>query len=409
MACTHDSHEEMTYLDRDQAYLISITDTAPSPVSISFSPAKYRYRYRTSIHVSFENEEQKCRSAYYWNLWQSGHVRKAGITDSRPPKGLEFEASSALLTGIVQNVNFHLENTHVDRFTFTWTTMASKYPQCQFAVSFHFVSTDFSQAKGVKGLPLRLSALTREITLASTEELRNDLQIQHCLIKVYRNHGAERKKVIDCKQIEKKIEKVRHQIASQKNALRAKVIRDRYKRRKLSSEDSLGQAELPADHVLVVELERLELAARRPRISTTFHLRGEPEDYSDRYTLTPPEDPNDFLQTSLRQPGENTPAFLSTQWDNTSDVAHPILPTLNLVPPTNLPINSELNESNTFEHVLGMASPISNPTLDPSLSPSLVQIEHESKCPANPIKWIKVIDADPSYRRPKQIQPKAGT
>lgn len=405
MACTHDNHEEMTYLDKDQAYSISITDTAPSPVDISFSPAKYR----TSIQVSFENEEQKRRSAYYWNLWQSGHVRKVGIIDSRPLKGLEFAASSALFTGIVQNVNIHLEDTHVDRFTFTWTTMASEYPRCQFAVSFHFVSTDFSQAKGVKGLPLRLSALTREITLASTEELCNDLQIQHCLIKVYRNHGAERKKAIDSKQIEKKMEKVRQQIASQKNALRAKVIRERYKRQKLSSENSLGQAELPVDHVLVVELERLKLAASRPRISTAFHLRGEPEDYSNRYTLTTTEDPNDFLKTSVHQSGEITPVFLSKQWDNASEVAHPILPTLKLVVPATLPIKFQPNESNTFERVLGMATPLSNPTLDPTLSPSLVQVVQESRSPVNPTKWIKVIDADPSYRCPKQLQSRAGT
>lgn len=400
MACSHERSEEITYLNRDQAYLISIFDSAPSPGGIS--PVKYH----TSIQVSFETDEQKRQSAYHWNLWQSSHLSKDGTTALKPPKCLEFAASSAAFTAINQNVDIHLEDSAVDRFTFTWTITPGERPQCQIAVSFHFVSTDFSQAKGVKGVPLRLSALTREITLASTEEHRNDLQISHCLIKVYRNHGAERKTAIDSKQIEKKITKVKHQIAHQENTLRAKAERGQHKRQKLS-EDSPSQPGLPVDHMLVVELERLEMVRSRPKIPTAFHLRGEPEDYSHRCTFTPKEDPNDFLKSPIDQLGENT-AFLSMQLDNANEITRPDLPPSKPFVSTNLQVTSQTNESSTFERALGMASPISNPRLDSTPSPSLVQAVQERKCTVKPVKWIKVIDADASYRRPEPLPPKAG-
>lgn len=403
MACTHDRRDgKMTYLDRDQAYLITIYDSSPS--SVRTSPLKYR----TSIQVSFENDEQKRRSEYYWKLWQSSHLSKNATMNSRPLKGLEFASSSAVFTGIDQNANIHLENTSIDRFTFTWTTMPSEHPQCKFAVSFHFVSTDFSQAKGVKGVPLRLSALTRDISLASMEEVRNDLQISHCLIKVYRNHGAERKKAIDFTQIEKKLKKVRQQIANQENALIAKVKRDQHKLQKVSSEDSISKTELSADHPLIVELKRLEVAAGTPEIFTAFHLQGIPEDYSDRCTFIPKEDPNDFLKMSIDQPWNNTTALLPMQWDNESDVVYPYLPPSKLTVSTNLPMSSGPNESSTLESALGLVSPISNPRLDLTPNPSPIQVVQETKYPAKPVKWIKVIDADPSYRPPEQPPPKSG-
>lgn len=399
MACSHERGEEITYLDRDQAYLISISDSAPRPGGIS--PVKYR----TSIQVSFETDEQRRQSAYHWNLWQSSHLSKDGTTASTPLKALEFAPSSAAFTAINQNVDVHLEESAVDRFTFTWTTMPSERPQCQVAASFHFVSTDFSQAKGVKGVSLRLSALTREITLASTEEHR-DSQISHCLIKVYRNHGAERKTAIDSKQVGKKITKVKHQIANQENALRAKAKRDQPKRQKLS-EDSSSQPRLPVDHMLVVELERLKMVESRPRIPTAFHLRGEPEDYSPRYTFTFKEDPNDFLKSPTDQLGENT-SFLSMPWDNRNEITHPDLPPSKPFVSTNLPEKSQTNESSTFERALGMASPISNPTLHSTPTPSLVQAVQERKHTVKPVRWIKVIDADASYRSPEPLPPKAG-
>lgn len=402
VACSHERGEEMTYLDRDQAYLISISDSAPSPEGNL--PAKYH----TSIQVSFENDQQKSHSAYYWNLWQSSHVRKDGTRDSEPLKGLEFAASSAAFAGIKQNVDFQLEETAVDRLSFTWTVMPGERPQCQFALSFHFVSTDFSEAKGVKGVPLRLSALTREITLASKEESRNDLQISHCLVKVYRNHGAERKTAIDSKQIEKKIEKVRQQIVNQENALKAKIKRDQQKRQNVSSEDSPLQAKLPANHTLVVELERLETAAGRPKGPTAFHRRGKTNDYSDRCLFTSKEDPDDFSKMSIDQPGDNTPAFSSMQWDSASEVEHPTSFPPKLVVSTTHRRMSPTKEPSTFQRDLGMASPISNPRLNSISVPSLVQVVQEGKRSVKAVKWIKVIDADESYRRPEPLPPKTG-
>ncbi|MCJ1470865.1 hypothetical protein MMC07_009512, partial [Pseudocyphellaria aurata] len=399
MACTHD-HEEMTYLDRDHVYLISICDSASSSMGILSA------KYRTTIQVSFETDEQKRPSAYFWDLWLSGQVRKDVATGSRPLKGIEFAQSSTAFKGIHQNVNFHLENTAVDRFTFTWMIKPGEHPQCQIAVTFHFVSTDFNQAKGVRGMPLLLTALTTEINLTPLEQPCNDLYISHCVIKVYRNHGAERKKAIDLKQIQKRIEKISQQIADQENALRAKVNRDQHKRQKRSSEDSPSQSELPADHVLVVELNRLQAAARRPKMVTVFRLRGQHNDGSDRNTLPPGEDPIDF-GTSIDQPRNGAPAFSSTQSDNASDIVHtkhsPSKPFVSV----DFPMTSQPNELSTLERVTGMATPISNPRLDRPQSPSLIQAVEEDKSPVKPVKRIQVIDAHESNQRSEQLPTKA--
>lgn len=401
MACTHD-HEEMTYLDRDHVYLISISDSASSSMGILSAT------YRTSIQLSFETDEQKRPSAYFWDLWQSGLVRKDVATGSRPLKGIEFAQSSTAFKEIHQNVNIHLENTELDRFTFTWMIMPGEHPQCQIAVTFHFVSTDFNQAKGVKGLPLLLTALSAEINLTTLEQPCNDLHISHCVIKVYRNHGAERKKAIDIKHIQKKIEKISQQIADQENALIAKVKRDQHKRQKLSAEDPPCQSELPADHVLVVELKRLQAAVRSPKMVTVFHLRRQLNERSARNTLTPREDPIDFSRPSIDQLRNSAPAFSSMQLDNASEIVLAKLPPPKIFVSTDFPMTFQPNKYGTLEHVMGMATPISNPRLDRSQSPSLVQAVEENKSPVKPIKRIQVIDADASYQGPEHPPPKTG-
>src|SRR4051812_28513581 len=62
----HADEIPVTYLNKGQAYSISLLDTAPnqtSPVPV---------KYRTYVRISFEDEQQRQRPAACWQLWKEG-------------------------------------------------------------------------------------------------------------------------------------------------------------------------------------------------------------------------------------------------------------------------------------------------------------------------------------------------
>ena len=56
----------VTYLNKGQAYSLSIVDTTP----ILLVPIGTRYR--TSVRISFDDEQQRQRPAKCWQLWMEG-------------------------------------------------------------------------------------------------------------------------------------------------------------------------------------------------------------------------------------------------------------------------------------------------------------------------------------------------
>jgi hypothetical protein len=108
----------------------------------------------------------------------------------------------------------HLENASFNHFSFVWTAGAGAGPsECGLLVRFHFLSTDFTQSKGVKGVPVRLCAKTELISPpASQSETGSEAEICYCRVKVFRDHGAERKLANDIEHIKKSIQRVEKQI-----------------------------------------------------------------------------------------------------------------------------------------------------------------------------------------------------
>ena len=109
-----------------------------------------------------------------------------------------------------------LESASFDGFSVTWTPPADSPPECSVAVRFNFLSTDFSHSKGVKGIPVRLCAKTEIVPCASAPDTMlpstSAAELCFCKVKLFRDHGAERKLSNDVAHVKKTIEKLKQQI-----------------------------------------------------------------------------------------------------------------------------------------------------------------------------------------------------
>jgi hypothetical protein len=107
------------------------------------------------------------------------------------------------------NPFMHVEQVSHDGFSVTWTGKPTdRTPQCSIPIRFNFLSTDFTLSKGVKGIQVRLCAKTKQVGELGIQEP----EICFCNVKVFRDHGAERKLSNDAASIRKRIEKLQLQI-----------------------------------------------------------------------------------------------------------------------------------------------------------------------------------------------------
>ncbi|RDW66580.1 hypothetical protein BP6252_10215 [Coleophoma cylindrospora] len=195
----------ITYLNKGQTYSISIIDTAPSIAKHTVST------YRTSVRICFDSEDQRARPAGCWQLWKEGR----GIHEAHQRGGnleaVEFVAPDGA-SGLNRSVasRFELQSVDVDGFVVEWSPIGHSLSECTLGVRFHFLSTDFSHSKGVIGYPLRLCVKTvkTEGSGYSTRSIsaEADPEICYCKVKLFRDHGAERKLSNDVAHVKKIID-----------------------------------------------------------------------------------------------------------------------------------------------------------------------------------------------------------
>ena len=88
---------------------------------------------------------------------------------------------------------------------------------CSVLGRFNFLSTDFSRSKGVKAISVRLCATTE---LVSPQDYStNEPEVYFSKVKLFRDHGAERKLSSDVVQAKKIIEKLKRQILQAEQGL----------------------------------------------------------------------------------------------------------------------------------------------------------------------------------------------
>ncbi|PLB45823.1 hypothetical protein P170DRAFT_429003 [Aspergillus steynii IBT 23096] len=199
----------VTYLNRRQAYKISVVDTIPP---ITSSPT---VRYRTHIRICFDDDKQRADPLMAWKLWVDGR----GLAEARETGGnlaaVEFVDTKPNSVDAAETF-IELESSTVDGFCVAWTSdPQSGRLGCEMHVVFNFLSTDFSLSKGVKGAPVRLCAKTEVVS--SEPGLQNQSssvsEISCCKVKLFRDHGSERKITNDITQLKKAIQRVEESIA----------------------------------------------------------------------------------------------------------------------------------------------------------------------------------------------------
>ncbi|KAJ4365746.1 hypothetical protein N0V83_008366 [Neocucurbitaria cava] len=290
----------VTYLNKGQAYSISLVDTAPVQASSASS------RYRTFIRISFEDEQQRQRPAACWQLWKEGRGTNEAHQRGGRLQAVEFVDPSQVGGGEVQGrPRVELESSSFDGFCVLWTPAHNTAPECSLAVRFNFLSTDFSHSKGVKGIPVRLCAKTELIADATgSPQERMDAELCYCKVKLFRDHGAERKLSNDVAHVKKTIDKLKQQIAQVESGMKDFGKRKRsgsiskssastrpgkvpkHKRTwSMSSASSTSGARAPAEEDLHIKLASLQDMFSSTRPVSVLYLNGAEQDDPDLHPV----------------------------------------------------------------------------------------------------------------------------
>ncbi|GAO19926.1 hypothetical protein UVI_02062870 [Ustilaginoidea virens] len=296
----------ITYLNKGQAYSLSVVDrNAVMPLS----PGT---RYRTFVRVSFEDEEQRHKSSLCWGLWKEGRGTNEAHQRGGKLQAVEYVEASPPADADDKRPSIELESSSFDGFCVTWTPGADALPEVSIAVRFNFLSTDFSHSKGVKGIPVRLCAKT-SLAAADGSPKGDEAspEVCFCKVKLFRDHGAERKLSNDIAHVKKSIDKLKQQLAQVESGMKdvgkrkrlgsaAKVSESqrpgkvqKHKRTwSMSSASSAGCGASPMtlEEDLQMKLQALQDMFTSPRPVSILYLRGEDLDDPDLHPVSLPGD-----------------------------------------------------------------------------------------------------------------------
>ena len=302
----HSDEIPITYLNKGQAYSMTISDSQP------LGPALGPVKYRTVIRISFEDEEQRQRPSACWQLWKEGR----GLAESHQRGGrlqaVEFVDPNQGGDEQTKRPRVELENASFDSFSVTWTPQPNSIAaDCAVAVRFNFLSTDFSHSKGVKGIPVRLCAKT-EMLSSSTPDSRPGpaTEVCFCKVKLFRDHGAERKLSNDISHIKKTIEKLKQQITqaesgsiptgkrkrsgSKGTSSRPVKIQKHNRTWSISSHNSMDRPAIEDDfHVKLATMEDMFTSTRPVSV---LYLKGYPQDDPDKFPVALPGPAQDLMR-----------------------------------------------------------------------------------------------------------------
>ncbi|GLA52470.1 hypothetical protein AnigIFM63604_009332 [Aspergillus niger] len=411
----HQAEIPVTYLNKGQAYSVSVIDSTPPPMTTQ--PIKYR----TFIRVSFQEEEQRAKPAVCWRLWKEG--RGSDEAHRRGGKLQAVEYVDPIQGGIedTKNRQIQLESSSFDGFCVTWTLNPSTgVSECSIPVRFNFLSTDFSHSKGVKGIPVRLCAKTEMVSPDDTSSTSGkESEVCYCKVKLFRDHGAERKLSNDVAHVKKTIEKLRQQIAQ------AEMGAGNYGKRKRSngsialkgadprpakitkhkrtwsmgSQDGPGKMSLEDDLHAKLALMQDMFTSTRP--VSILGLRGEEQDDPDLFPVMLPES-REFLKR------ENS---RGSRFSIDGASLHAVSPTSSSISinspchPTNLQSNmfydsayhgslsTSRENSRPCSEVLGDKATLKHPVKVPKVA---------STDGGAPMGFIEAVDIDPTYRPPTE-------
>lgn len=318
-----DNEIPVSYLNKRQAYKIKIRDTRPE------SSGAVPTTYRTFIRVSFHEDKQRARPDQHWQLWKDGRGMNEAQQHGGKLQAIEY-VSSPQPPG--QAADVHVEKEFFDGFCITWTAPHSYPPECEVQFRCNFLSTDFSRSKGVKGIPVRLCAKSEVVAFPHMGPPMMQPEICYCKIKLFRDHGAERKLTNDEAAIRRLLSKTEEQMRqtqpdeedeykhfdasgkrrasdySPKATRPSKIAR--HKRSGSVSSEASFQADEGLEGDLPVKVASLNKLLRSKQDITIFFLRGEEGDDPDLHPVS-------LLDSSMPASASDSPEIARVERRNT--------------------------------------------------------------------------------------------
>lgn len=395
----------ITYLNKGQAYSISVADTTPPP------PSSQPCKYRTYIRVSFEDEQQRSKPSACWQLWKEGRGSSEAYQRGGKLLAVEYVDPNQSGEESQRNRQVEIQNTSFDGFCVTWTgNPAAGTADCALSVRFNFLSTDFSHSKGVKGIPVRLCAKTEFLTPNDAVTGLPTSEVSYCKVKLFRDHGAERKLSNDIAHVKKNMEKLKQQIAQtelgggnigkrkRSNISMATKVSDNRPvkmskhKRTWSIDSQEGGGKLSPEDDLHYRYSMLQDMFSSTRPVSVLNLRGDDQDDPDLYPVLLPGDiPEQKFQSISRQ---NTGSSLHST-DARSNILSPTTSSISLNSP-----------QRPAEQQLPNHAPGHNESMDWSNMQSST-ISQPVKVKKNTTTgYIEAIDIDPTYNPPSERPPK---
>jgi hypothetical protein len=427
----HADEIPVTYLNKGQAYTLNVVDTQHKPGA--------HVQYRTFVRVSFEDEQQRQKPAACWQLWKEGRG-----TNEAHQRGGRLQAVEYVESGQIGNTEdpskprIDLECASFDGFCVVWSP-PNGAAQCPISVRFNFLSTDFSHSKGVKGIPVRLCTKTEVIGEIGGSTQGPVSEVCYCKVKLFRDHGAERKLSNDIQHVKKQIDKLNQQIAQIESGMRdlgkrkrsgsvakaslsdsrpGKIPKHRrtWSMSSVTSNSGRGSAEEDL-HVKLMTLNDM-FSSTRPQ--SVLYLRGAEEDDPDLHPVKLTGEAIELVRNDSTETGA---------WDRQSNQSSIVSPTpssnsLNdgrrdssstqqpiQAPPVQQPtpyggasrVNSSEWRSQPQTAIMDLLPPVTNPqqlASPPDNQP--VKIQTRSASSTHPSGWIEAVGVDQNYEPPPE-------
>ena len=407
----------ITYLNKGQAYSVSVVDTAP------IFPIPINTRYRTFVRIFFEDEQQRQKPETYWQLWKDGRGANEAHQRGGKLEAVEYVEASQPAEGDEKKTQVEPDTASFDRFSVVWTPSASGPTECNITVRFNFLSTDFSHSKGVQGIPLRFCVKTEVFNASSTHAVPNSNEIAYCKVKLFRDHGAERKQSNDTQHVRKTIDKLKNQITQSEVGMKETSKRERIgsvskpamsqragkvqKHRRtwsVSSASSAGSERPLLLHDLHSKLQQQQDMFTSTRPVSILYLRGSEQDDPDLQLVSLPREPWDVTKVDSQQSAiwqqstsarSSTEDILSLKSPSTSSVPlHPQLMTYTS-------ILASAGQCTEYRSLVGAAMQVSS---SQQLASPPDQVEKVLKLDdAGGLScWIEVLGMDAGYRAPTE-------